>query len=113
MDLVLFDDALEHLTRIQRAIRMHKGHCLLVGVGGSGRQSLTKLASFTAGYKLFEIALSRGYGDYHFREDLKKLYNDLGIANKSTTFLFGDTQIAEEGKDIAYYNYNSVFFHPV
>lgn len=97
MELVLFDDALQHATNIHRAIRMHKGHAMLVGVGGSGRQSLTRLATHTAGYKLFEIALSRGYSEYHFREDLKKLYNELGILNKATSFLFSDTQIAEEG----------------
>lgn len=32
MQLVLVDDALEHVTRIHRAIRMNKGHCLLVGM---------------------------------------------------------------------------------
>jgi len=50
---------------------MDHGHCLLVGVGGSGKQSLTKLAAFSAGCDVFEIALSRGYDETMFREDLK------------------------------------------
>uniref|UniRef100_A0A3Q1G9E8 Dynein axonemal heavy chain 10 n=1 Tax=Acanthochromis polyacanthus TaxID=80966 RepID=A0A3Q1G9E8_9TELE len=97
MNLVLFDDALEHLTRIHRIIRIDRGHALLVGVGGSGKQSLTKLAAFTAGCEVFEIALSRGYSESNFRDDLKTLYLKLGIENKKTVFLFTDAHIAEEG----------------
>ncbi len=82
MNLVLFDNALEHLTRIHRVIRMEQGHTLLVGIGGSGRQSLARLASFAAGCEVFEITLSRGYGEDEFREDLKQLYHKLGIENK-------------------------------
>ena len=97
MGLVLFEDALEHLCRVQRILRMGRGHALLVGVGGSGKQSLTKLASFTAGCKVFEITLSRGYGEEEFREDLKVLYQQVGIELEKTTFLFTDAHVAEEG----------------
>uniref|UniRef100_H3BAL0 Dynein axonemal heavy chain 10 n=1 Tax=Latimeria chalumnae TaxID=7897 RepID=H3BAL0_LATCH len=97
MNLVLFDDALEHLTRVHRIIRMDWGHALLVGVGGSGKQSLTRLAAFTAGCEVFEIILSRGYNENNFREDLKMLYTKLGIENQKMVFLFTDAHVAEEG----------------
>uniref|UniRef100_A0A8C6RAH3 Dynein, axonemal, heavy chain 10 n=1 Tax=Nannospalax galili TaxID=1026970 RepID=A0A8C6RAH3_NANGA len=97
MNLVLFDDALEHLTRVHRIIRMDRGHALLVGVGGSGKQSLSRLAAFTAGYEVFEILLSRGYSETNFREDLKSLYLKLGLENKMMIFLFTDAHVAEEG----------------
>ncbi|KAM5237710.1 dynein axonemal heavy chain 10 [Ctenodactylus gundi] len=97
MSLVLFDDALEHLTRVHRTIRMDRGHALLVGLGGSGKQSLARLAAYTAGCEVFEILLSRGYSENSFREDLKTLYLRLGLENKTVVFLFTDAHVAEEG----------------
>ncbi|CAF1543013.1 unnamed protein product, partial [Adineta steineri] len=97
MNLVLFEDAIEHLTRIYRVIRMDKGNALLVGVGGSGKASLTRLAAYAAHCEIFEIKLSRGYNESSFREDLKILYNKLGIENKKIVFMFGDQHVAEEG----------------
>ena len=94
MSLVLFQSALEHLTRVYRIMRLDRGNAMLVGFGGSGKQSMTHLAAFTAGYKVFEITLSRGYGLTEFREDIKELYKLLVQA--PTVMLFTDAHVVDE-----------------
>jgi len=96
MHLVLFRDALGHLCRISRVIKLPRGHCLLVGVGGSGRQSLARIASYIAEYKVFMIEISKTYRILEFKEDLKKLYDMSGVKNQQTVFLFNDTQVVDE-----------------
>ncbi|KAL7754402.1 hypothetical protein RI367_000383 [Sorochytrium milnesiophthora] len=94
--LVLFRDAIEHICRIIRVLRQPGGNVLLIGVGGSGRQSLTALAAYVIGVQVFRIKVARNYRLVDFREDLKVLYKQAGIQGKQTVFLFSDSQITNE-----------------
>lgn len=74
-------------------IRQERGNALLVGVGGTGKQSLTRLAAHICGYKCLQIELSRGYNYDTFHDDLRKLYKMAGVEDKNMVFLFTDTQV--------------------
>jgi hypothetical protein len=67
-----------------------------VGVGGSGKQSLARLAAYISGCEVFQITLTRGYDEASFRDDLRKLYQMLGAENKKVMFLFTDAHVADE-----------------
>lgn len=125
LNLVLFSQAVEHICRIARVISQvtkilfynknrkwnfsqlntqwwiavgfqPRGNMLLVGIGGSGRQSLSKIASYMSELKVFQVQVTKHYGVLEFREDLKRLYSMTGVDNTPTSFLFHDSQVVEE-----------------
>ena len=61
--------------------------------GGSGRQSLTRLAAYICGLSVFVIEVNKHYHRAEFREDLKVLYRATGLENKPTVFIFSDSQV--------------------
>ena len=96
MNLVLFDDAVLHVARIVRIVKQTGGHAMLVGVGGSGKQSLSKLAAYLCGFTCYQIMVSQHYGINDFKTDLQTMYTKAGIKLEGVLFLLTDTQIVNE-----------------
>jgi len=96
MDLVLFEDAMKHVARIVRVVMNSGGHALLVGVGGSGKQSLSRLAAFICGFSVSQIVISSTYGINDLKDDLKLMYAKAGLKEEGVMFLLTDSQITNE-----------------
>ena len=90
MNLVLFNDAIDHLVRLIRVIRFPRGNSMLVGYGGSGKQSLTRLATFICSYKLFTVSIKKNYNESAFRKDILEFFMTK-LVSEQTVFMFTDT----------------------
>merc|ERR1719262_1556185 len=85
-----------HLMKVNRTIQMKRGSMMLVGVGGSGKQSLSRLAAFTSQHRSFQITITKTYNDNALFEDLRALYIRAGVKGESVTFIFTDAEVKSE-----------------
>lgn len=96
MNLVLFDDAVDHMLRIARVLRQPRGNIMLIGVGGSGKQSLIRLCSYLYGMDFKQIEITKDFGVDSFREFIKELMIKAGVEGKKISFALTDSQILNE-----------------
>ena len=99
MDLVLFKDAIYHIARVHRIMTLKRGHAFLVGVGGSGRHSVTRLVAHLGNMTVFQVQVTKGYGIRDFRDFLKTMYEHAGFRGKKkkeSVFIFSENDILLE-----------------
>jgi dynein heavy chain len=112
MDLVLFGAFAEHVTRISRILDKPRGNAMLVGVGGSGKQSLTKLTGFIGAFSLYQIQLTGSYNIGNLKEDILIMYKRAGAKSEKLVWLLTDAQITNEGFLVYINDYLSSGFLP-
>lgn len=93
MNLVFFEEAIKHLTKISRVLSQERGNCLLVGLGGSGKQSLTRLSSYVCEMVSNEIEIKKNFKMSDFDKFLIDMMKNIGIKGKSELFLLNETHI--------------------
>jgi dynein heavy chain len=94
---------MEHISRIARILFQPNGHALLVGVGGSGKQSLSKLTAFILNQDLFKIVVASNYGLGDLKTDIQAVFKKSGMQGVEVLFIMTDSQIVDE-KFLVYIN---------
>ncbi|SBS80798.1 dynein heavy chain, putative [Plasmodium ovale] len=93
VQLVLFDDVLDHITRIDRVLRLPLGHLLLVGASGAGKTILSRFVSWINGLSIFQIRAGRNYCTESFEADLRCVMKRAGIKEEKITFIFDESNV--------------------
>jgi dynein heavy chain len=77
--IVFFPDAIQHVLRLARLLRQPGAHSVLLGLGGSGRQTLARLAASASGCTFMRIQRSRGSSHAEFRDGLRHAMEASGV----------------------------------
>ena len=96
MDIVFFEDCVQHLARIARILRQQRGNAMLVGVGGSGRRSMAMFGASFNKIATFQIEITKTYSEKDWHENIRTLLRQCALENETVQFLFSDTQIVYE-----------------
>ncbi|KAJ3439563.1 dynein heavy chain [Anaeramoeba flamelloides] len=91
--LVLFNEAIDHILRIDRVLKQPKGHALLVGASGAGKTVLSRFVAWVNGLSVFQIKINRRYGLTEFDEDLRTVMKRAGLKGERICFIFDESNI--------------------
>jgi len=95
--LVLFNDLLEHVLRIDRVFKQVQGHLLLIGVSGAGKTTLSRFVAWLNGLSVYQIKVRNGYTMEDFDEDLRGLLRRAGTKGEKIAFILDESNILDAG----------------
>ncbi|XP_021916204.1 dynein heavy chain, cytoplasmic isoform X5 [Zootermopsis nevadensis] len=95
--LVLFDEVLDHVLRIDRIFRQPQGHLLLIGVSGAGKTTLSRFVAWMNGLSIFQIKVHNKYTGEDFDEDLRAVLRRSGCKDEKIAFILDESNVLDSG----------------
>ena len=95
--LILFNDVLEHVLRIDRVFRQPQGHLILIGVSGSGKTTLSRFVAWMNGLKVFQIKVHGKYSAEDFDDDLRDVLRRSGCRGEKICFIMDESNVLNSG----------------
>ncbi|EFA77050.1 cytoplasmic dynein heavy chain [Heterostelium album PN500] len=93
--LVLFNEVLDHILRIDRVFRQPQGHALLIGVSGGGKSVLSRFVAWMNGLSIYTIKVNNNYKATDFDDDLRMLLKRAGCKEEKICFIFDESNVLE------------------
>ena len=78
------------LCKINRIISSPFGHALMIGLGGAGSHTLTRLATHMQSYTLYEIEMDKDFGTVEWLDFIRDMLRDIVLKDKNGVFLISD-----------------------
>ena len=95
--IILFNDVLEHVLRIDRVFRQPQGHLILIGVSGSGKTTLSRFVAWMNGLKVFQIKVHGKYSAEDFDDDLRDVLRRSGCKGEKICFIMDESNVLDSG----------------
>ncbi|KAJ2558174.1 dynein heavy chain [Coemansia sp. RSA 1933] len=95
--LVLFNDVLDHVLRIDRVFRQHQGHALLIGVSGAGKTTLARFVAWMNGLSVYQIKAHNRYRASDFDDDLRAVLRRSGCGGEKICFVLDESNVLDAG----------------
>ncbi len=92
---MFFRQAVEHLSRAARVFRQPGGHILLVGLGGTGKASVVKLAAYLENYEFKTLRTFSNYNIGDFHDDVKNAFFAAGVHDSNTVLFLNDRYLVK------------------
>jgi hypothetical protein len=91
--LVVFDDALAYMLRIDRVLQQPIGHLLLAGASGAGKSLLTQFVCWMRGIATVSVRVSSRYTVTDFDKDLRSVMMRTGAYREPLAFIFDEGNV--------------------